>query len=318
MVGTWTIHEVRHALENGAILSDVAWVLGTRKTFNPFREFVEQLFEVRSSMLANNDSQANLVKLLLNSLYGRFGLDPNKGLFKAIPLTDSTNFNQLKGWRTYPLGDHLIAYGQIENSNYPAYINTLFSSQIASAARVHLYYGLVEQGDKAVYCDTDSIITTGSVQTGEGLGSWRSEFTDATTEIIAPKEYAIYQKDKPDKFIVKGIPYYKSEEYIKNHMVHFLRAISIREGMQRGLESSTWVEVLHTHEYTHPKRQSLSEISSPRGSRCQTAPWSVEELEYAAEPGKRRKFPALPLWKPQYYPRDQVSEPSTEPGHLQG
>ena len=318
MVGTWTIHEVRHALENGAILSDVAWVLGTRKTFNPFREFVEQLFEVRSSMLANGDSQANLVKLLLNSLYGRFGLDPSKGLFRSVPLTENTNFDQLKGWRTFPLGEHLVAYGQVESMQYPSYINTLFSSQIASAARIHLYYGLIEQGDKAVYCDTDSIITTGSVQTGEGLGSWRSEFTDATTEIIAPKEYAIYQKDKPDKFIVKGIPHYKSEEYIKNHMVHFLRAISIREGMQRGLESSTWVEVLHTHEYTYPKRQSLPEISSLVGSHCQTAPWSVEELEYAAEPGKHRKFPALPLWKPQYYPQDQVSEPLTEPGHPQG
>jgi hypothetical protein len=302
MDSIWTLWELRMALMAGAMLHGVSWVLGTPKTFNPFHEYIDTLYSLRSKYLHEGDPQANILKLLMNSLYGRFGLDPDKGLYRAVTLTGTSRDDELVGYKTYNLGNYVIAYGRIEGMNQPAYVNLLFAAQIASSARVHLYNSLVEQGEQSIYCDTDSIITQGSMDTKDQLGGWRQEFTGASVEIIAPKEYAISVPGQKPEYVVKGIPFYKNEEYIKNGAVNFMRAVSIREGFQQHKDPSTWIEVLHTRDFSIPKRRPVDDEFTFAERTTQTIPWNVNELELAVEMHRRRYYPNQIVWKPEFAP----------------
>ncbi len=256
--GVWTLLELREAIARGAKLKRVDWVLGNSTTFNPFTEFIERLFQARLGYLVSDDPRANLVKLILNSLYGRFGLNPEGGLFQLAPITPETDFKAIEGFFTQDIGEYTVAIGPAENIGYPAYINTLFAAQIASAARLVLLQALESQGDKAVYCDTDSIITRGKIETGEGLGSWRIEMDNGVADLLGPKEYLLIDRVLGEKAVVKGIPDRVAREYIKTGMARFARALTVREAVARGKDPSIWVEVYKSKSDIFPKRYILS------------------------------------------------------------
>jgi hypothetical protein len=89
--GEWTILELRRALIAGVTLLSVDWVLGSDVTFNPFQQFTESLFSLRSQYLSSGSQAANFVKLLLNSLYGR-GLNLIVALYNLVRVDENTDW----------------------------------------------------------------------------------------------------------------------------------------------------------------------------------------------------------------------------------
>jgi hypothetical protein len=281
MHGLWSIYELREAVKLGVQVLEVDWVLGSPVTFNPFEDFVEQLFHLREHYLVSNPGHANILKLILNSLYGRWGLNPEGGLYRLVDLESVEDLEDLRGFTTTAFNGRLFAYGQIETKRIPDYVNVLFAAQIASAGRVHLLKELLRQGERAIYCDTDSIITTGEIETGEGLGAWREQMTGGVADMIAPKEYALHNSFFGSTYKAKGVPPGLAEQYIKQGQVRFRKALSVREAIGQGRNPAEWVETFKTHRDVCPKRFPLPSQSPGSREWMTSAPYQVQELPEA-------------------------------------
>lgn len=298
--GVWTLTELRQAVLSGYTLLSVEWVFGADVTFNPFEDFVENLFHERLMYQERGEAQANIVKLILNSLYGRFGLNPDGSLQQMVQITPETDFEKLKGYTTETIMNRVVAFGPVESARYPTYANVLIASQIASEARLHLYGELSNQGESAVYCDTDSVLTTGEVATGEGLGSWRMEGERVTADLVAPKEYALHNRALGTEYVVKGVPSYVAEQYLRTGFARFYRALSVREAVAQHKNPAEWVETIKRAGYAIPKRrpQSFDQITS-RGWTA-TEPFQYQELVQMEQSGYRKGWVKALRPKPIY------------------
>jgi len=265
--GSWTVIELQRALELGCKLERVHWTLTSQTTFNPFEQFTDDLFGLRLHYLQRGAGQANLVKLLLNSLYGRWGLNPANGLYRLVDVEHQEDLGRLEGYQTYDLCGHLVAFGPIETRRYPDYVNVLFAAQVASQARLVLLEELEHQGEQLVYCDTDSIITRGEIETGEGLGTWRQVMSGGSADIIGLKEYSLHNAIIGDRYVAKGVPVELQKEYLKTGAARFYRALGIREALRDRQRPSTWIETFKGAQTTFPKRYPL-------------APWQLPDLPY--------------------------------------
>lgn len=93
LTGVWCHNEIRHALEIGCKLEELHWSYYTEKTFNPFINYVKEIFGARLHYLCPNCEESTLsgipchekgqkckeamateevMKLFLNGLYGKF------------------------------------------------------------------------------------------------------------------------------------------------------------------------------------------------------------------------------------------------------
>ena len=280
--GVWSIMEIREAMLRGYQLQYVDWVISSKVTFNPFHEFIERLFDLRQFFIFEKDGAANIIKLLLNSLYGRWGLNPEGGLYRLVDLETVKSFDDIQGYTTHDINGRLFAYGNIQSKTLPPYVNVFFAAQITAAARLKLYDSLVSQETDLVYCDTDSIITRSSMPTGDGLGDWRLQMQDGSADIAGPKEYAIHNQALGTKYVVKGVPAEVSQEYFRTGVARYFRALNIRESMGSGGRPSTWVETFRAHSEIAPKRYQAYPLPT-WGQNCfLTLPYPISELQEVA------------------------------------
>jgi hypothetical protein len=279
--GAWTISEIRHAVTRGCRLESVEWVLGSKVTFNPFQDFVERLFAMRHGFQEASDRRSELVKLLLNSLYGRWGLSPDSGLFTLINLDQPGEVEIPDGAVTIVNTNGLYAYAPVADLKQPDYVNLLFAAQIAAAGRLHLLEGLEAQDESSIYCDTDSILTTGEIPQGEGLGEWRREAYNVTADLYSPKEYSYTLAGGETFYHVKGVPPQVAPEYFKTGIARYMRALAVREAIARDQNPSEWVQVVKRRQGLLPKRMPLRPTWGVSNSWVSSRPYQVGELGLA-------------------------------------
>lgn len=278
IAGAWPLVEIRHALEAGCTLRSVEWVLGSKVTFNPFEDFVETLFAKRQLYQQGGDPKAALIKLILNSLYGRWGLSPGGGLYTLVNLDTKENVELADNAQTIVSPYGLYAYTPLENLRQPEYVNILFAAQISAAARLHLLRVLEYQSEKLAYCDTDSVITRGTLPTAEGLGSWRLEAAGVRADLLSPKEYALSEAGAAPHYHVKGVPALVAADYFTTGLARFRRALGVREAIAQGLNPSEWVQVTKKRGAILPKRWPLLPGSSGSPDWVSSRPFSGREL----------------------------------------
>ena len=303
--GRWTLAELRALEARGGTVLRLDWILGSEKVFSPFESFVEQLWRRRQGSLVSAPQEAALLKLLLNSLYGRFGLDPDDGLMRLVKLSDEWEWEDLRGYKTTDWHGQEVAYGPVASRRAPAYVNVLLAAQTAALARLTLLAGLESQGSALVYCDTDSILTQGALPTGDGLGDWRLQAEGVTADLLAPKEYILHNKTMGEEYIAKGVPARLAQEYLETGAARFRRALGVREALKQRRNPSEWVEVLREAHPTLPKRQPALSPFDQVGDYCLTLPWSYPELvklhsapsDWHLTRSKSRRPEYHPLWE---------------------
>lgn len=275
--GTWPIAELRNAHNYGVRVRSIEWVVGSSVTFNPFEDFIDTLWAMRQTFLAADDRRHAIVKLILNSLYGRFGLNPDNSLYVLTEVGKNIDWSKHRGSVTHDWNGRLLLLSPIENMRPPQYVNVLIAAQVSAEGRLHLHKELDVQGDDALYCDTDSILTTGSIATGDQLGQWREQMHDGTADLLGPKEYALHNAVLGDVAVVKGVPHSVSMDYFKNGVTRFERALRIRESMGQGRNPSEWVEVMRSRGEAVMKRLPVGDATLSPASQL-TQPWAVAEL----------------------------------------
>lgn len=200
--------ELEHALEIGWELVSVR-MIHHAKAIRPFVHYVNHFYTLRNEYKANGDGRQLFVKLLLNSLYGKFGQRPMKQRIdqddKITNLMEKDNFDELYDLCFYDSQGQLPYLVKLTEASEPRSQWFGFAAFITSYARVELNKVILLAGDEALYCDTDSVHylesaherMLNSVDMGKELGQWELETPVAVAyaKYWEPKVYVHYRND---------------------------------------------------------------------------------------------------------------------------
>ena len=140
---------------------EILKVVGWKKANYVFKDYIDRWYDVKKN--AKNDVERSLAKLMLNSLYGKFGMNDSR--ITKIPVEI----------------DDKIIYHTMENNT--TYYYKEVASYITSKARCKLASFMNRCGDNFLYCDTDSVYYIGheipdvfkDVVDDKKLGYWKYE-----------------------------------------------------------------------------------------------------------------------------------------------
>ena len=121
-----------------------AWFISCQSGY-PYKKEIERLYKLKSEYKGNDDMQYLLIKILLNSLYGKF-----------LQVTEIYDKNNIKHWRA----------GMLFNPIYASYITAL--------TRVKLCEAMDTAPDSVCAAHTDSIISDNplTIPMSSDLGAW--------------------------------------------------------------------------------------------------------------------------------------------------
>lgn len=202
--------EIREVLKVGEI-RDVGWS-GAWVMEPLFRTFVDELFTLRKAALERGDDcQALFFKILMNSLYGKFGQngfkwdkdrwEPNQPDGSWIeydyPTRETRYCRRLSGLTQRKRRD---AESRESVPIIAAYVTAYQRIVLLNLIRVAGFH-------ETLYCDTDGLLVTAKGYTrlkphmnGHGLGSLELKGIATNTEIRGLKDYTF-----GDEFHVKGV-----------------------------------------------------------------------------------------------------------------
>jgi hypothetical protein len=167
-----------------------------------FTSYIDELFKLKQN--SSKDSVDYMVsKLLMNSLYGKFGQRREKQQIIMFP-TSTIGLEPVDF-----MGDLPIYSKKVESQ--AKHILPAIASFVTSYARIHLYEKGFEaakaKGGNIYYCDTDSIITDVKLNIGTNLGDLTDELPEGIEEgiFLLPKMYGI-KTTKGEYVKCKGFP----------------------------------------------------------------------------------------------------------------
>jgi hypothetical protein len=205
-----------------------------------FSKYVDDFYQMKQN---SSGSEKSFYKLMLNSLYGKFG--QHKSITEFVQYDDETfdypdgKFNQENNWlrlelkkkaednllkpkdeiefrfnyngKYYNIYPQFFSYSKEMNSEYPI----LIASEITANARIENYYRQKEIGfDNVIYTDTDSFFIDMSNKDkvmpiikkymNNDLGGWKIENSGSFIG-FAPKNYQFVDKNKKILRKLKGV-----------------------------------------------------------------------------------------------------------------
>ncbi len=259
--GHYTHVEIRKALSLGAKLLDVHTTLYSEKTCNPFVSYVDTLYDMRLALKAANDPRELVIKILLNSLYGKFGQRTSAGLQEIRSFLWWYNGNQHIPVEFREIDGNLTVLLDKASDNQPEYINTLWASYVTSYARILLLDYMLAAGSNLLYCDTDSVFIEGELETSKALGAMKLVYNNVDVEIFGPKAYRLSQQGEYIEVKCKGVPHDHSNDFLDNGVTTFSRPVGLLEAGHRKPHDngtpyypSEWINITKQQHYQEPKR----------------------------------------------------------------
>ena len=178
-----------------------------------FDEYIDSLYKLKSSV-SKEDPLYQISKYLLNSLYGRFGLSPEKLITEIMTGEESEEILKNKinvDITTLPSGKVLVSYEEdtSETLNISDNISVGISAAIASYSRITMSHYIRKYSDNIYYIDTDGIKIDRDLEDNEidskELGKFKFEYKFDLGVFASPKVYGgVLDKDSDSiKEIVK-------------------------------------------------------------------------------------------------------------------
>jgi hypothetical protein len=188
-----------------------------------FALYIDHFYELRKKYRAEgNEAYAFFAKILMNSLYGKFGANPtNYGSFMVVPWEEKLEYQAPEAGQPAgryfdgrdfkfngQLGRHAVVRADLDEWQQH-FINVATAASITGWVRAYLWRHLAASR-RPIYCDTDCIIAEGfpaDMSMGSELGQWNHEGT-ATEAWIAGKKMYYLKGDfgpKGYKMAAKGV-----------------------------------------------------------------------------------------------------------------
>jgi hypothetical protein len=278
MSGAWTHNELRHAVECGVTIDKIHWSLWSPISFSPFHDFLESLYARRVMHASSGDLRERVCKLLMNSSYGRFGLNPEEGLSVLQPLVPPVDWSRYEGADLRLVNGWPYALMPLASRGQPAYVNTLIAAYVTAGVRVKMHRYLEQYAGQLVYTDTDSLFLDGEMDTAPGLGKWHQTLKERDMLVVAPKEYAVFSGESLLDAHAKGVPDSEAAYYLLFGTAAFRSPMGIKEALYRDGVVSEWVKRVRERKGAWPKRPP---VYPPQGETdyLETRPWAYSEID---------------------------------------
>lgn len=224
--GTWCFPEIRFALKEKVIeILEVKEVLISYPMESPFKKFANEVYQQR---LKADGIEKNNLKLILTSLYGKFGQREKfkEIYFEQIPfdfidlLTEKNIAYELKMFNKKRIDCYIHIFTPVkinkdftqitvDEKGFETKIHSIpvFCSYITSLARVYLLENILKyQNNSVTYTDTDCICLEKEIfiPTSLELGAFKKEL-DYLIEIRGNKNYTEVLNGV-ENIKIKGIP----------------------------------------------------------------------------------------------------------------
>jgi hypothetical protein len=178
-----------------------------------FREYVDFLYSLRLNY--NKSNPLNFIaKILLNSLYGRFGMNDN---FANITIIDKDFYPDFENKYLdnivdkIDLGDWLLIFYQspCEQDNEIHNVSIAIAAAITAYARVHMSKFKNNPNINLYYTDTDSIYTDSELDSSfidsKTLGKLKLEHVCKRAIFLTPKVYCLETIEGEFIYKIKGL-----------------------------------------------------------------------------------------------------------------
>jgi len=262
--GVYNHNELNYALTNGYKILKIYYQVCYKHTFKPFSTYVTTLYDKRLEYKKNKSSMELVVKLLMNSLYGKFAQSKrlNTKITDINNLTGQDKVNALLFDKGDIKDNFLIESSEQEFDGIFTF--PILSSYITSYARITLHNYLSTY--KAVYCDTDSIVTKQMLPESLELGKMKLESKLNKCEFIKPKMYYMQFENGEEVIKMKGVnrPNLENWESVKNsNSVIKYKMTKIRESVRRGFKPNTLIKIEKNLNIEDDKREWIGFESKP-------------------------------------------------------
>ena len=219
-----------------------------------FCNYVNDIYSKKKN--SNSNTEKQIYKLMLNSLYGRFGLKKNfnfsvivsenqKNYIKLLydfnvisKLNDNFFLINVNMGHTVSEQDIfnlslskdctkiLLDFKKLIEKNLTSSLSAIqISSAITAYARINLDKQkrlILKKKGNIYYSDTDAIVTDLKIPEGLGLGQWRKEYDIKKGYFIAPKVYYLLTSNLNYICKFKGIPKKHIKKLCENNQIESL------------------------------------------------------------------------------------------------
>lgn len=215
--GYWCSIELERAEEQGATVHWDRTLLIEGET--ALRDYVDHLYQFRDKSRKGYDKALDsTAKLLMNSLYGKFGMSHEKE--KIVVLQEGDNIPV--GARPADPKDPDCSVWHVEEDVESSYIIPQISAYITAKARLRLHDFLLAANEDGglCYCDTDSVQCTTNLDhlCSGALGDIKDEGKGNTFsgEYLQPKLYCLEgEKWEQTMLATKGFRKLSKAEYLR-------------------------------------------------------------------------------------------------------
>jgi hypothetical protein len=268
--GSWTFTEIRYALKNSKTkIKKIYEIIYAPAIESPFGEFAQDVWNKRQAAQKIGDKATDYrEKLFGNNLWGKTAQQAKEEYRYCSDHKEAKEFMRRKHIRSAEIipvhGGFFLRY---ENHKIFAHTIACWASYITAYVRIMLHKDMRKDGNKLVYCDTDSrfVEKVYKYTSGKLLGGWKKE-EKKVVKIRALKDYVYtYYDEKEEKIkkaqMLKGVK--KDSEQLDPEANAFLvnRMIRTRESMRRvdGLPPGTFIKQLKTLTGDYKKRTILKD-----------------------------------------------------------
>jgi hypothetical protein len=282
----WYCHnELREAVKLGYVIKKVKETYYFKETCEPFSEYVDALYKKRFEYKEQNSEMETITKLLLNSLYGKFGQKFIDKENVVSSLIFNPNDTKIKSYEIY--NDNFV---RVKEDREPSvFCMPMWAAYVTAYARIEIYKYIKEHNP--LYVDTDSIITRNEIQTGKELGAMKCEMIIKDGILIKPKFYAVINKfprklfcpecknimekfNDDEEYIcrehniilsdnkvkIKGVgrkldfEIFKKTVYGKEHTIEYTKFVKFKESMRREIKVNSIIPMIKTLDLFDTKR----------------------------------------------------------------
>jgi len=279
------------ALDRGVKLIGTDWSWYSPHSVLPFVDYVDDLYRLKAACPPDNLIRRQTIKLLLNSLYGRWGVGGGGRLQSLVPLRDPYTLADYPDAELKIINGYPYVLAPVSTDHQPAYANVPWAAAITAEARVMMQPWLCQSAESLVYTDTDSLAITGILPVGDRIGDMRQERAGIDLTTYAPKEYIVGADSQVIEAHCKGVPVDLRVAYLRGLQVGFESPVRIIEAAARDRSPGVWIERVRQRRQALPKRCLLSDWT-PEALSVPTRAWLASELSELLPPTGFRAEPA--------------------------
>jgi len=197
--GWWDNHLLRKAKELGySIEPKKAYIFDSEYIF---KDFVNDFYKIKQNAKSGTPMYL-IAKLLMNSLYGKFGQRQISESIIKDPFPDPEKYDVKE------IIDIETGWCKVEEEGKGKMYLPQIAVHVTAMAQLCLYKSfeeILDKGYKVYYCDTDSITTDyKNMKTSKELGDWKLETRILSGYFVLPKTYKIIDDKGKVELRAKG------------------------------------------------------------------------------------------------------------------